>query len=103
MIQCLEYKFALIFILLLHLFGSITNTKQGILEIVDVLSRRSQRGGGENKNNFSSSVGIEVVLFLNRKPQNIVEVYPQTVLAPLLLELVTQCPMCPSILYKEGV
>ena len=102
MIQCLEYKFALIFILLLHLFGSITNTKQGILEIVDVLSRRSQRGGGD-KNNFSSSVGIEVVLFLNRKPQNIVEVYPQTVLAPLLLELVTQCPMCPSILYKEGV
>lgn len=60
-------------------------------------------GGGGNKNNFSSSVGIEVVLFLNRKPQNIVEVYPQTVLAPLLLELVTQCPMCPSILYKEGV
>lgn len=61
------------------------------------------KGGKKNKNNFSSSVGIEVVLFLNRKPQNIVEVYPQTVLAPLLLELVTHCPMCPSILYKESV
>lgn len=54
--------------------------------------------GGKNKkkNNFSSSVGIEFVLFLNRKPQNIVVDYPQTVLAPLLLELVTQCPMCPA-------
>lgn len=55
------------------------------------------RGGkNKNKNNFSSSVGIEFVLFLNRKPQNIVVVSPQTVLAPLLLELVTQCPMYPA-------
>lgn len=36
--------FALIFILPLRLLGAITNTKQGILETVDVLSKRSQRG-----------------------------------------------------------
>ena len=44
-----------------------------------------------------------MVWFLNGKTHNIGEVCPPTVLAPMLLELITQCPLCPSFLCKEGV
>lgn len=62
-----------------------------------------ERKKKQKTKNSSSSVGKEFVLFLNRTPQNRVEVCPQTVLAPLLLELVAQCPTRPSVLCKEGV
>lgn len=42
-------------------------------------------------------------LFLNEKTQNIVEVCPPIVLAPVLLEVITQCPLYPRFLSNEGV